>query len=246
MNLRHIIALAMLVVGAIPIGQAQENRRGFVYTMTNGTENAILAFHRSGDGKLSQAATVPTGGAGTGSNYSIRPAPESRFALEVFKSKLWEGKKHTFVFDRFSGVLSFDRERPERSTIRFVVESGSARCVDDWVKPNQIKDIENAAVQDTMAAGTFPEITFQSTTIRVSSSDQYEVQGLLTIRGQAKPVTLSVKATPRESDIWVEGSGRVKLSDFGLKPPRAVAGVGLFIGTKDEMTVVFGLQAKTL
>ena len=177
--------------------------------------------------------------------YDVRPAQGSRFALEVFKSKLWEGRKHTFVFDRFSGVFSFDRDQPERSTVRFAVESGSVRCVDDWVKPNQIKDIEKAAA-DTMAAGTYPEITFQSTRITVKSPDQYEVQGLLTIRGQAKPVALSVKATPREGEFWVEGSGTVKLSDFGLKPPRGVVGVGLFIGTKDEMTVAFGLLAKRL
>jgi len=77
--------------------------------------------------------------------YDIRPAQGSRFALLVFKSKLWEGRKHTFIFDRYSGALSFDRKQPERSAVRFVIESGSARCVDDWVKPNQIKDIEKAA-----------------------------------------------------------------------------------------------------
>ena len=35
--------------------------------------------------------------------YNIRPMQGGRFALEVFKSKLWEGRKHTFLFDRFSG-----------------------------------------------------------------------------------------------------------------------------------------------
>ena len=45
--------------------------------------------------------------------YDVRPAEGSRFALEVFKSKLWEGRKHTFVFDRFRGALSFNREQPE-------------------------------------------------------------------------------------------------------------------------------------
>jgi polyisoprenoid-binding protein YceI len=170
----------------------------------------------------------------------------SRFALEVFKSKLWEGRKHTFLFDRFSGVLSFDQAQPERSTVRFVVESASARCVDDWVKPSQIKDIEKAAIQEIMAAVTFPEITFQSTTITVKSSNQYEVQGQLTIRSRTKQIVLIVRTTPRESGIWIEGSGRVRLSDFGLKPPRGIAGVGLFIGTKDEMNVQFGLLASRL
>jgi polyisoprenoid-binding protein YceI len=178
--------------------------------------------------------------------HDIRPAEGSRFALEVFKSKLWEGRKHTFVFDRFSGALSFNHEQPEMSTVQFVVESASARCVDDWVKPHQIKDIEKAAIQGTMLAAQFPEITFHSTTITTKSSGQYEVRGLLTIRDRTKAVALIVKVTLREGGIWVEGSGRIKLSDFGLKPPRAAAGVGLFIGTKDEMTVQFALLANKL
>jgi polyisoprenoid-binding protein YceI len=161
----------------------------------------------------------------------------------VFKSKLWEGRKHTFLFDRFGGVLNFDHEQPERSTVRFVVESRSARCVDEWVKPDQIKDIERAAVQDIMAAAAYPEITFHSTAITMTSSDKFEVKGMLTIRGRARPVVLALKASPVEDGIWVEGSGRVRLSDFGLKPPHGVVGVSLFIGTKDEMNVHFGLLA---
>lgn len=175
--------------------------------------------------------------------FDIRPTPGSRFALEVYKSKLWEGRKHTFQFDRFMGVLSFDPDRAEKSTVRFVVESRSARCVDDWVKPDQIKDIERAAVKDTMAAAEYPEITFQSSAITRTSSEQYEVRGTLTIRGRSKPVTIALKASPRADGIWIEGSSRVRLSDFGLKPPRGVVGVGLFIGTKDEMNVLFGLLA---
>ena len=99
----------------------------------------------------------------------------------------------TFEFNRFSGVLSFDLARPEKSTVEFVVEAASARCVDDWVRPAQIKDIEKAAIDDTMAAATYTRITFQSTRITVRSADLYEVQGLLTIRGQARPVTLNVR-----------------------------------------------------
>jgi hypothetical protein len=56
-------------------------------------------------------------------------------------------------------------------------------------------------------------------------------------------VALIVKMTPREGGMWFEGSGQIRLSDFGLKPPREVAGVGLFVGTKVEMTVQFALPA---
>jgi polyisoprenoid-binding protein YceI len=175
--------------------------------------------------------------------FDIRPAPGSRFALEVYKSRLWEGRKHTFVFDRFRGVLGFDAERTEQSTVSFAIESASARCVDDWVKPHQIKDIEKAAIMDTMDAAEYPEIAFQSTAIKRTSADQYEVQGALTIRGKARPVMLSLKAFPDESGMWFEGSSRVKLSDFGLTPPRGVFGVRFVIGTKDEMGVLFRIMA---
>jgi polyisoprenoid-binding protein YceI len=176
--------------------------------------------------------------------YSIRPVAESRFVLEVFKSKLWEGRKHTFIFDRFTGDLRFDQKSPEKSAVRLVIESRSARCVDDWVKPSQIRDIERAAVQETMAAATYPKMTFESTAITTTTSpDKYEVLGLLTIRGQARKVKLAVETSPRGDGIWVKGSARVRLSEFGLKPPHGVVGVSLFIGTKDEMNVVFELLA---
>jgi hypothetical protein len=56
-------------------------------------------------------------------------------------------------------------------------------------------------------------------------------------------VKLAVETSPRGDGIWVKGSARVRLSEFGLKPPRGVVGVSLFIGTKDEMNVVFELLA---
>jgi hypothetical protein len=108
-------------------------------------------------------------------------------------------------------------------------------------EPDQ--DIEKAA-KDLKAVETYQEMTFQATTIAVKSSDQHEVQGLLTIRRQTKPVTLIVQVTPREGEIRADGSGRLELSNFGLKPPKGLLGVSLFIGTKDEMTVLFGVLAK--
>jgi hypothetical protein len=43
--------------------------------------------------------------------------------------------------------------------------------------------------------------------------------------------------------MLVDGSTQIRLSEFGLKPPRGIVGVGLFIGTKDEMKVLFKLLA---
>jgi len=61
---------------------------------------------------------------------------------------------------------------------------------------------------------------------------------MLTIREKTR--TVRVHASMK--DGLFEGSATVKLSDFGLKPPKGVT-LGL-IGTKDEMTVLFRLTGK--
>src|SRR5271163_2599371 len=61
--------IAIAIAGTSSVSMAQSNgagRIGFVYTETNGTNNAVLVFNRAADGSLSLAATVPTGGSGGG------------------------------------------------------------------------------------------------------------------------------------------------------------------------------------
>lgn len=73
MNKRRIVILAGTVFlstfcfVASPRAQVTNgSQRGFVYTETNGENNAVLVFNRAADGSLSLAATVPTGGTGGG------------------------------------------------------------------------------------------------------------------------------------------------------------------------------------
>lgn len=118
MNLKRIIALAMLILGSISISQAQENqgqenRRGFVYTMSNAAENTILVFHRSADGRLSQAVTVPTGGAGTGANFG------SQGALALSKDGRW-----LFAVNAGSNSVSVLEQRSTGLTLAHTVASG--------------------------------------------------------------------------------------------------------------------------
>jgi 6-phosphogluconolactonase (cycloisomerase 2 family) len=72
-NCKHIITLAIAIMGMTSVSMAQSNDsgpssgpRGVVYTETNGANNAVLVFNRAANGSLSLAATVPTGGFGGG------------------------------------------------------------------------------------------------------------------------------------------------------------------------------------
>ena len=90
------------------------------------------------------------------------------------------------------------------------------------------KDIEKAAL-GLLEPAKYPEIRFVSTRVVPGG-----VEGSLTIRDVTRPIAISVKD--------YEGTAKVKLSDFGLKPPSSA--LGFAIGTKDEMTVRFKLKAE--
>ncbi len=125
------------------------------------------------------AIDIPT------ATYDVRPAEGNLFALDVFKSKLWEGRKHTFVFDRFRGSLSFNQEQPERSTAQFVVESASARCTDDWVKPHPMarRNARSAPLQSQSARiRTWPSAKCASAALSWLTDDSRSNQACCTYR----------------------------------------------------------------
>jgi len=114
MNLRHVATVMMFVfvTGAFSVCPAQESS-GFVYTMTNSKINAILAFERAGNGRLSGPVSVPTGGAGTGSNLG------SQGALALSEDGHW-----LFAVNAGSNQVSVFERRRDGLKLTDVVASG--------------------------------------------------------------------------------------------------------------------------
>lgn len=170
--------------------------------------------------------------------YDFSPGEGSRFALEVYKTGLMSGKKHILLFERFSGEAVFDPQKPEDAKVRFIVEAGSVVCTDTWINDGSRKKVQAAARDQMMQADKYTQLTFTAPKALAKGENQYDVEGMLTIRDKTRPVLVHVSI----KDAVFEGSAPVKLSEFGLKPPRG-ATLGL-IGTKDEMTVGFRLIGK--
>jgi polyisoprenoid-binding protein YceI len=170
--------------------------------------------------------------------YDLSPSEGSRFALEVYKTGLMAGKKHVFVFERYSGELILDPQNPEAAKVRFTVDAGSVVCTDTWINDGSRKKVLAAARDQMMQADKFPQLVFTSSKILPKGENQYDVEGMLTIRDITRPVVVHVS----RKDGAFEGHAKLKLSSFGLKPPKGVT-LGL-IGTKDEMTVLFRLAAR--
>lgn len=172
----------------------------------------------------------------------MRPADGSRMALIVEKTGLYSGKKHLFLFEKYQGALQFDAQHPEQSSMNLVIESGSLVCKDTWINAKDLRKVTETALDDMLAAKRFPSMTFQSQSIRMTEPNRFEAKGTLEIRGMARPVTVLVQlAASNPAMLRIEGSAKVFITHYGLKPPSAVLGA---IGTKDEMRFAFQLSAE--
>jgi polyisoprenoid-binding protein YceI len=170
--------------------------------------------------------------------YDFGPDEGSRFALEVYKTGLMSGKKHVLVFERFGGQAVFDPQKPQDAKIHFTADAGSVVCTDTWISEGNRRKVQAAARDQTMQADKFPQLSFTASKALPKGANQYDVEGMLTIRDRTRPALVHVSV----KDGVFEGNALLKLSDFGLKPPKG-ATLGL-IGTKDEMAVLFRLTGK--
>jgi len=174
--------------------------------------------------------------------YTIRPAAESTLTLEVFKTGVLTGKKHLFFFEEYTGEIAYDPEHVENCSVRFEVAARSIACRDTWVSAEDRKKILEAALNDMLAASEHPQLSIVSSRIVTKSKGQYEVEGDLTIRGIARPVT--IQAAVKEvggTRLEIDGDARISHKDYGLKPLSRFGGI---VGTKDEMLVRFLVWAE--
>jgi 6-phosphogluconolactonase len=109
MKLKQMVAVAIAIAGVTSMctGQSSDfglfgGQRGFVYTETNGTNNAVFVFNRAANGSLSLAATVPTGGFG-GGVVSVG----SQGALALSQDRRW-----LFVANEGEGSISVMERTP--------------------------------------------------------------------------------------------------------------------------------------
>jgi polyisoprenoid-binding protein YceI len=90
----------------------------------------------------------------------------------------------------------------------------------------------------------FPEIRFEIERVETSFpsvGDQTDVlltiHGRLTIHGVTRSVTFPGRIRLRDGKLWVRGENRIKMSDFGIAPPRR-----LMLKVKDSVLASFNLN----
>lgn len=113
-------------------------------------------------------------------------------------------------FSKFDAQVAFDTRKPEAGKISLSIDLGSA-AVGDAETSRELKKPE------WFYTGKFPVATFVSNTIKPVGVGKYEVTGILTIKGNAKPVTVPVTLTPGASGATVaQGNFSIKRIDFKI------------------------------
>lgn len=137
----------------------------------------------------------------------------------------------------FDGILEFDPEKPEASTVQVVMKASSL-----WTGYEALD--RHLRTVDFFDVGRHPTITFASTGVKKTGDRTGDVTGDLTILGIAKPVTLHVtwnftgehplgKLNPLFRDKIVSGftaTGKIQRSEWGMKRATPL--------TSDEIEIV--------
>ncbi|MFN7937188.1 MAG: YceI family protein [Bryobacteraceae bacterium] len=172
-------------------------------------------------------------------DYTIAAGGQDKISLEVDKTGFLKGKKHNFEFPNYSGKLTYDAQTPANSRVELKIDAGSLVCKDTWVSPKDLKKIQDEALSTVLLVSKYPDMRFTSTKVTPQGNNRFQVEGVLTIRGNGKPVTMDVTLDP--ATMKLGGKSSFKMSAYGIKPPSAGLGT---VGTKDEMIATFQVTAK--
>jgi polyisoprenoid-binding protein YceI len=127
-------------------------------------------------------------------------------------------------FTDVSGTILFDEKVPENSSVTAVIKTASVNT------DNATRD-KHLNTPEFFDTAKYPEMKFQSTSVRKVGGDKYVAVGNLTIRDVSKPVeipfTLSAgKGMKGEARLGVEGTFEVNRFDYHVSYDPSGMGVG--------------------
>ena len=171
-------------------------------------------------------------------------------AGEIYKfdqshSKIGFAVKHLLgtakgEFHRFSGAIDLDTAAPEQFTVSARIEVAS---IDTGIvqRDNHLRS------SDFFDAKKFPEITFKSQSVKLTSARSADVTGNLTMHGVSRPIVLHVQPLnggSTERSRWKVTTAPLNRRDFNLMfsgVAEAVSGVGRDVSVNIEIELNLAL-----
>ncbi|HEX5869439.1 MAG TPA: YceI family protein [Longimicrobium sp.] len=82
----------------------------------------------------------------------------------------------------------------------------------------------NGHMRNALEAAQNPTIRFRATSVAVTPQGAVRMTGPLTIAGESREVTINGTAARENGTLRVTGSKQINMTDFGVTPPRLMAG----------------------
>jgi len=102
-------------------------------------------------------------------------------------------------------------------------------------------DRRDQDMRATLEVEKHPNIRFTIREVRASfpslaerADTQLVIEGELSIHGVDRVITLTGRAQIRDGQVWVRGEGTLKMTDYGIRPPRK-----FFLSVGDQTRVAF-------
>lgn len=138
----------------------------------------------------------------TAADYTVQPGSTLGFA-DSFQGSGFDGH-----FDKWTAAISYDQTKLASSKFDVTVDLSSAKTGDN--------DRDSALPgADFFNVATYPQAHFVTTAFH-QQGGQVVADGMLTLRGITKPVSLNVVFKPQGSGATLDVSGSLKRLDFGV------------------------------
>lgn len=139
-------------------------------------------------------------------------------------------------FEKFSGIIEFDSETPENTTVDVTIESAS-------INTKETQRDGHLLSPDFLNVTEFPNLTFESTDVKIISDNQAQLTGDLTIRNITQSVILDVEYAGMAKSPWgttsagFSAKATINREDWGLTWNQALETGGWLVGKEIDISI---------
>lgn len=139
-------------------------------------------------------------------------------------------------FNSYTAALELDEQHPERSHVEVSIDPAS-------ITTGEARRDGHLRTADFFEVEKYPAITFNSTAVERTGTDEYRVAGDLTIRGVTQPITLNVALEGQTHDMQGQRragftlSGAISRKDYGLSWNVPLEQGGVLVSDKVQLVI---------
>jgi YceI-like protein len=167
-----------------------------------------------------------------GRSYAI-DVTKSSLKIRVFKSGLFSAFAHDHEVEAPIDKGTIDTSA--NPSVQLVLDTRKMRVLDPEISADKRSEIQRTMQSSSVLDSEhFPEISFQSTGVKNSGNNHWEVHGNLSLHGRMRPLVVAVAL---DSGHY-RGLVSFKQSEFGISPVRVAGGT---VRVKDEVKIEFDI-----